>query len=244
MFRLMCITAHPDDEAGSFGGSLRTYADRGVDTSVVCLTPGQAASHRGEARNDRELADTRRQEFAASCNILGVTRPVILDYADGQLYRQDLNHVVYELVSQIRLFQPQVVITYGADGGATGHFDHGMAGTFATLAFQWAGKTNRYADQFDSGLKAYRSQKLYYTTADAPLPGRQPVTLSPISARIEVGSVLETKIAAFRAHVTQKPLWSILEKNVQKQESFHLAASVKPIPLKLETDLFDGVTED
>jgi len=23
MLRLMCITAHPDDEAGSFGGSLR-----------------------------------------------------------------------------------------------------------------------------------------------------------------------------------------------------------------------------
>ena len=58
----MCITAHPDDEAGSFGGSLRIYADRGVETSVVCLTPGQAGSHRGGAANDQELAELRKKE--------------------------------------------------------------------------------------------------------------------------------------------------------------------------------------
>ena len=61
----MCITAHPDDEAGGFGGSLRLYRDRGVETSVVCLTPGQAATHRGGAANDQELAAARRKEFAA-----------------------------------------------------------------------------------------------------------------------------------------------------------------------------------
>ena len=41
--RLLCITAHPDDEAGGFGGTLLQYAERGVETHVVCLTPGQAA---------------------------------------------------------------------------------------------------------------------------------------------------------------------------------------------------------
>ena len=70
----MCITAHPDDEAGGFGGALRVYADRGVETSVLCLTSGQAATHRGGAKSDHELAAIRRQEFAASCEILGVSR--------------------------------------------------------------------------------------------------------------------------------------------------------------------------
>ena len=60
MLRLMCITAHPDDEAGGFGGSLRLYHERSVETCVVCLTPGQAASHRGGAANDQELAAARR----------------------------------------------------------------------------------------------------------------------------------------------------------------------------------------
>ena len=85
MLRMMCITAHPDDEAGGFGGSLRLYRDRGVETSVICLTPGQAASHRGGAKTDQELAALRRKEFAASCEILQVGRGIVLDYPDGQL---------------------------------------------------------------------------------------------------------------------------------------------------------------
>src|SRR5215470_15612702 len=72
MLRLLCITAHPDDEAGGFGGTLLHYAQRGVETHVLCLTPGQAATHRGGAKSDDELAQIRRQEFAASCNMLRV----------------------------------------------------------------------------------------------------------------------------------------------------------------------------
>jgi LmbE family N-acetylglucosaminyl deacetylase len=243
----MCITAHPDDEAGSFGGTLRIYADRGVETSVVCLTPGQAGSHRGGAANDQELSELRKKEFDASCAILRVAKPVVLDYADGQLYRQELNRVVYELVSHVRKFRPQVVLTYGSDGGVTGHPDHAMAGIFGTLAFQWAGRSNRYTDQFDSALQAYRAQKLYYSTADFVLPGRQQVTFAPATAAIEIGAVLETKIAAFKAHTSQQPLWPVFEGNTRKrgpEETFHLAAAIKQPPLEMETDLFAGIVED
>ena len=54
--KLLGITAHPDDEVGAFGGSLLLYRSRGVDTHVLCLTPGQAATNRGQARSDEELA--------------------------------------------------------------------------------------------------------------------------------------------------------------------------------------------
>lgn len=242
----MCITAHPDDEAGGFGGTLQLYAQRGVETSVVCLTPGQAASHRGGARSDSELAEMRRLEFHASCAILKVSRPVVLDYPDGQLYLQPPNKVVYELTKQIREFRPQVVMTFGADGGVTGHPDHSMAGMFATLAFQWAARTNRYADQFEAGLQPHRAQKLYYGTADFVLPGRQPVSFSPASAVIEIGDFLETKIQAFKAHTSQQPLWPLFEENVRKRKSremFHLAAAVNPIQQQ-ETDLFEDVVAE
>jgi LmbE family N-acetylglucosaminyl deacetylase len=246
MFRLMCITAHPDDEAGWFGGSLRTYHDRGVETSVVCLTPGQAGSYRGNARNDRELAELRRREFAASCEILKVSEAVVLDYPDGQLYRQELNRVVYELVLHIRRFRPQVVLTFGPEGGVTGHPDHSMAGTFATLSFHWAGRNNRYPDQLTNGISPHLPHKLYFATSDKALPNRQPLTFSPESARIEVGQHLETKIAAFKAHTTQKPLWDLFESDMRRRgarETFHLAASLKPGSTTQETDLFEGVTE-
>ena len=143
MFRLMCVTAHPDDAAGSFGGSLRLYRDRDVETSVVCLTPGQAGSHRGNAKTDAELADMRRREFLASCEILRVSKPVVLDYPDGQLYRQELNRVVYELTLLVRRFRPHIMLTFGPEGGVTGHPDHSMSRIFAGLAFHWAGRPGR-----------------------------------------------------------------------------------------------------
>src|SRR5438270_628846 len=74
MLRMMVVTAHPDDEASSFGGSLRLYRERGIETSVICLTPGQAATYRGGAHNDQELGAMRRREFAAACEILKVSR--------------------------------------------------------------------------------------------------------------------------------------------------------------------------
>src|SRR6202011_2391859 len=88
MLRLLVITAHPDDEAGGFGGSLALYHARNVETHVICLTPGQAATHRGGAENDAELAEIRRREFSDSCRILQVSRSDLLHYPDGALDRQ------------------------------------------------------------------------------------------------------------------------------------------------------------
>ena len=246
MLRLMCVTAHPDDEAGGFGGTLLAYHDRGIETSVICLTPGQAATHRGNARNDQELAELRRREFADSCEILRVSRPIILNYPDGQLYRQELNRVVYDLTTRVREFRPHVMITFGGEGGVTGHPDHSMAGMFATLAFHWAGRPNRYADQLKDGLSPHRAQKLYYGTADFALPNRPPITFSPQSTMIEIGKYLETKISAFKAHQTQSPLWSLFEQNARRRgngELYHLVASVNAILAEAETDLFAGVQE-
>jgi LmbE family N-acetylglucosaminyl deacetylase len=247
MLRLMCITAHPDDEAAGFGGSLRLYRDRGVETSVVCLTPGQAATHRGGAANDQELAAARRKEFAAACEILKVSKGIVLDYPDGQLHRQDLYKVVCDLTLHIRRFRPHVVMTFGPDGSVTAHTDHSMASVFATLAFHWAGRSNRYPDQLTAEITPHRAQKLYYSTADFALPGRQPVTLPPATAIIEIGDYLETKIAAFKAHISQAPLWPMFESHVRqrgRQEMFHLVARMTYGLIEQETDLFAGVKED
>jgi LmbE family N-acetylglucosaminyl deacetylase len=244
MLRLMCITAHPDDEAGSFGGSLRLYQDRGVETCVVCLTPGQAASHRGGAATDQDLVEIRRKEFAAACEILKVSRGIVLDYPDGQLHRQDLHKAVCELTLHIRRFRPHVLLTFGPDGSVTGHTDHSMASVFATLAFHWAGRNNRYPDQLAGEITQHRTQKLYYSTTNSTLPDRQPVTLPPATAIIEIGDYLETKIAAFKAHASQAPLFDRFESHLRergRQEMFHLVARTTPGLIEEETDLFAGV---
>lgn len=248
MLRLLCITAHPDDEAGGFGGTLLHYASRGVETHVICLTPGQAATHRGGARSDEELAQMRRREFAASCRLLRVASGTVLDYPDGRLDQQDFHSVVADLTQRMRQIRPHVVITLGPEGGVTAHPDHSMASIFATAAYHWSGRTNRFPEQLQSGLTAHRAQKLYWGTALFALQGRQPVSPPPASAIIELGQEeLETKIAAFKCHTSQAPLFPIFEgtvRNRRDQELFHLAACITPKKIEMETDLFAGVTEN
>src|SRR5579859_5182867 len=110
MLRLLCFTAHPDDEAGGFGGALLQYAERGVETHVICLTPGQAATHRGGAKSDEELANMRRREFELSCKLLQVSSGSVLNYPDGRLDRQDFYAVVSDLTRRVREIGPQVII--------------------------------------------------------------------------------------------------------------------------------------
>jgi LmbE family N-acetylglucosaminyl deacetylase len=247
MLRMMVVTAHPDDEASSFGGSLLLYRERGVETCVICLTPGQAATHRGGARSDQELGAMRRKEFAAACEILKVSRGIALDYPDGQLHRLEMQRVVSELALHMREFRPHVLLTFDPAGGVTGHTDHSMASTFATLAFHWAGRNNRFPDQLNGSVIPHRIQKLYHTTADFSLAGRQPITLAPPTAVVEIGNYLETKIEAFKAHRSQQPLWPLFEEYARKRgrrEMFHLAAAVKSAPIAPESDLFAGVSEE
>lgn len=220
------------------------YSDRGVETAVVCLTPGQAARNRGGAKDDLELAGMRRKEFAEACSILRVLRAAVLDYPDGQLHRIEIHRPVADLVRHIREFRPQVMLSMGLEGAITGHTDHSMAGVFATLAFHWAGRNNRFTGQLSDGLQPHSVQKLYYVTAPGALPDRQPISLPPATARIDIRACLDAKKAAFHVHQSQSPLFPLFDAHVEKlgsPELFHLAAGVVPGPITMETDLFDGI---
>lgn len=247
MLRLLCITAHPDDEAGSFGGTLLHYAQKGVEAHVLCLTPGQAATNRGGAKSDDELAEMRRKEFAASCKMLQVTGGTVLNYPDARLDKQDFYSTVGDLTRRVRDLRPHVIITMGPDGSLTAHPDHSMVSIFATMAFHWAARTNRFPEQLQAGATPHQVQKLYYGTASFTLRDRQPVSHSPYSVIIELGKEgLEAKLAAFKCHTSQAPLFPVFEATMRgrgSQELFHLAASAKPRKIEMETDLFAGVVE-
>ena len=94
-------------------------------------------------------------------------------------------------------------------------------------------------------MTPHRAQKLYYATANFALSDRQPILLSFPTACIDIGDSLEAKIAAFKAHTSQGPLWPRFEENMRqraRQEMFHLAASSSRSSGQ-ETDLFAGVSE-
>jgi LmbE family N-acetylglucosaminyl deacetylase len=79
------------------------------------------------------------------------------------------------------------------------------------------------------------------------LPDRQPVSMAPPTTVIEVGEHVATKVQAFKQHTSQSPLFHLFERNVSRRrtkEMFHLVATREPLPLRLETDLFEGVVDE
>jgi LmbE family N-acetylglucosaminyl deacetylase len=242
---LLCITAHPDDEAGGFGGALLHYAEKGVETYVICLTPGQAATHRGGARSDDELSTMRRQEFAAACKMLQVKQGDVLSYPDGKLDQQNLFFVVEDLTRRVRQIRPDVMMTMGTEGAITAHPDHSMVSVFGTLAVHWASRSNRFADQLKNGLSVHQTQKIYYATAGFTMPDRQPVALPPSTMVLNLTPAeVETKVAAFKCHTSQAPLFPFFEETIRrrgKTEQFHLAAAATPRKLEVESDMFEGI---
>ena len=244
MLKLLCVTAHPDDEAGCFGGVLSKYSGEGVECAVLCLTGGERAANRAGAADDEALKTIRRREFADSCHHLGVTTCELWEYPDGNLFGSNFAEIAGRIAAFIRRFRPDVVVTFGPEGFVTAHPDHGMAGLFTQAAFQFAARALPYSERHAEGLPPWQAQKLYYCTTVFSLAVRPAVSLSPVTARIDVTPFLERKNEAFALHLSQRPLLPIFvhaQQQAGNEELFHLAATKAITPLRMETDLFEGL---
>ncbi len=131
--RLMCVTAHPDDESLGFGGTLARYASEGVDVSLVVGTRGErgrfgdgSEPHPGPER----LGEIREAELREAATILGVREVRFLDYLDAELDRADPVEAADRIAAHVRELRPQVVVTFDPFG-AYGHPDHIAISQFA-----------------------------------------------------------------------------------------------------------------
>jgi LmbE family N-acetylglucosaminyl deacetylase len=138
---LLCVHAHPDDEALFTAGVMARYASQGVRSVLVTCTDGSlgfAPDGTGphDAGHDRALvAKARREELERSATLLGVDRLELLGYQDsgmlgwpqnleeGAFIRQDRGAVAARIAAVIDEERPQVVVTYDANG-FYGHPDH------------------------------------------------------------------------------------------------------------------------
>ena len=251
-FRLLCVTAHPDDESGAFGGALLMAHRDGVETNLLCLTDGQAAHHRGEAADAAELGRMRREELASACELLGVTHCEILHYPDGALPQQNFYELAGVIAERIRTVRPQVVLTFGGDGGVNLHRDHTMVSLAATAAFHWAARVEFFPEQLQRGLNPYSPQKLYYANTPFVVVRDRPelagAATVPWSLTLELsGELAETKFEAFRKHSTQagvlERIGDIIRKHLE-MERYLLAAAPGQVSAAADAAIFAGVVPD
>jgi len=221
-FVLGTILAHPDDETFGVGGTLIRYADEGARVHSLCLTQGDQGWMGDPAHpivTRERLGAMRAEELAESGRRMGLESVTCLEYPDGALAGVSEDAVVRDIVRWLRRIHPDVVITWGPDGGY-GHPDHIAAGERALKAIELAGiqrhmpelgehwqvrRCYRFvaAADFIDGIRGINPQFAAYMETLAVKPERW--TRDRLGAAIDIRGVVERKIDAMRAHQTQEP---------------------------------------
>jgi len=148
--RLLGVFAHPDDEVFCAGGTMARAAAAGAEVMIVSATRGERGQIRDPAAATRRtLGAVRERELRAAAAELGVQSVQVLDYPDGTLqhHRSSLGPAIAGIMRQ---FDPDTVITFGADGGY-GHPDHVAISGLTTEAFR------RLARDHDRGQRMYHA---------------------------------------------------------------------------------------
>jgi LmbE family N-acetylglucosaminyl deacetylase len=186
--RALCIVAHPDDVDFFCAGTVLLMARRGVTVDLVLATSGDKGSRDGAA-SGAELAATREREQIASAELLGTGRVEFLRRRDAELV--DSLELRGELVREIRRSRPDVLFTFDPTPGYRQHPDHRVIGRVALdAAWPCARDPLTYPD---TGAP--------HETAEAWLFGGP--SGARVDLKIDVGEVLDAKIAARLEHRSQ-----------------------------------------
>jgi len=280
----MFVHAHPDDESSKGAGTMARYAKEGYRVSVVTLTDGAAGDILNPAMDrpgvKERLPEIRREELERALAVLGVTESHQLGYPDSgwvedftgdgsqlapeAFWNVPEDEVVGRLVALLRETKPDVLVTYGPDGGYP-HPDHLRCHTVSVAAVDAAADP----DRFPEAGPPWQVRKLYYIAAftrsrmlrlheaalergiDSPFgewlerrPADEPETFT---TSVEVGDYLAQRSQALLAHATQidpEGLWFAIPEDLVREvgpyEDYELARSTVDAPVP-EDSLFAGL---
>ncbi len=137
---ILGVFAHPDDES-TVSPILAKYIREGAKVHLVIVTDGRLGTndyHNHEA--GETLVATRKEEMKCAAEKLGAEL-THLNYHDqlksGEGYDGHVPHaqaMIKELYDIVTKVQPDVIITWGPDGGST-HMDHRLVGASITQVF-------------------------------------------------------------------------------------------------------------
>ena len=126
--KLLCVTAHPDDECFGFGGALMLAHEAGIETSVLCFTDGIPGRYEASGFGPIPNRASRRTPAAFArnspprCKILDVDPhyEVFGDYQDKHNSSSPTSpRPPQGWSSTSREYKPDVVLTFGQDGAVT-----------------------------------------------------------------------------------------------------------------------------
>ena len=192
--RILCVSAHPDDNEFTIAGSVARWTREGRDIAFCLVTTGGAGVNE-HTPSSEGLIPIREKETRAAARILGVKDVVLLGYVDGTLeptlaMRRDLTRV-------IRRYRPDIVVCgdptvryYGHD--YLNHPDHRAVASAALDAVFPSSETSAiFPELLAEGLSPHKVKQVFISGALDP------------NVFVDITRTLAVKCRALKAHRSQ-----------------------------------------
>src|ERR1700686_1861244 len=204
--RALCIVAHPDDIEFYCAGVVLLMTRHGAAVDFVLATSGDKGA-RDTSKSRAKVARIREREQELAADVLGVKRVAFLRHPDAELVESlELRE---ELVREIRITKPDVLLTFDPNVPYRFHPDHRVVGRVA-LDAAWPSARDPLTFP-DAGSP--------HETAEAwCFAGQQP------TLEVDVSDVIGKKIEARLAHKSQTGNPATLMRRwraIARMEKFH-----------------------
>jgi LmbE family N-acetylglucosaminyl deacetylase len=199
----LVIGVHHDDCDFNTAGISALWIKDGKRVVWVVMTDG-AEGYDVPEFPDTELIRIREAEQLQAASLIGVENVEFLRYPDGHLFSNDETRK--SIVRLIRKYRPRIICTHapllwtsldniGAETsfiGGLNHPDHRETGHIVLDAlFPFALNPRAYRDLLEEGLLPYRVHEVFLFSTEHP------------NTHVDIGQVIETKIAYLQCHVSQ-----------------------------------------
>lgn len=265
---VMCVAAHPDDEDGATLTILRRKF--GVHTVSLFSTYGEGGQNAIGPELYQELGAVRAQETLKAAAIQG-SEPHFLGLRDFGFSKSaeetfriwGHDEALRRIVLQIRMLQPDVIITN--HNTTSGHGHHQATGRLVLEAFDAAADPKRFPEQIKT-TSAWQVQRLFVrmnyegdaksALDDEAARAGNIITIDPNERDENQGSTYaDQALHALQQHASQGPWPDTLPKDRWPTIRYRLARSAKGAPalsrnpkfflddLKLPQDLMDNISK-
>jgi LmbE family N-acetylglucosaminyl deacetylase len=186
---VLVIMPHPDDSEFGCAGTVARWTREGKRVVYVILTNGDKGTS-DRSLTPEKLAAIRQVEQREAARVLGVKEVVYLDYPDQGL--EDSPELRKDIVRQIRLYRPDIVVTLDPYRRYIWHRDHRIAGQVVLDAvYPYARDHLAYPDMLAEGLETHKVKEMYFTASE------------DVNYRSDITETFDLKIQALACHESQ-----------------------------------------
>ncbi|MCA1033317.1 bacillithiol biosynthesis deacetylase BshB2 [Bacillus infantis] len=185
---VLVIFPHPDDEAFGVSGTIASHVNSGTPVTYACLTLGQMGRNLGNPpfATRESLPLIRRKELKEAARVLGIQDLRMLGYRDKTIEFEDEKLLTDHLFSIVEEVNPSLVISFYP--GYSVHPDHDATGAAVVRALERLSEQDR--------------PKLHCVAFSNNCVDE----LGEADILNDVSAVVDQKLAAIKAHLSQTQL--------------------------------------